>query len=280
MSAADQHKTSQKALWTERSAGWEKWAEPRADMAEKMNLPLLDLAQIGPGQRVLDLASGIGEPAFTAARLVGPDGHVTLTDLTPAMLEGARRRARQRGIENVGFEIADAEALPFADDSFDRVTCRFGLMFVPDPLRALKEAHRVLKPGGRAGYMVWGPLEDNTLFRISRLVADAVFDPDMMAFMKIPFSMSEPGTLSGLMAEAGFAEIEERAFEARPKAPVDEPFYRTQLDMSFGVHYSDAPQETKDRIEAMVVDALQAHREEDAYRLQVHSRYASAVKPA
>ncbi|MCR9256903.1 MAG: class I SAM-dependent methyltransferase [Alphaproteobacteria bacterium] len=272
-------KAQQQALWTERSAGWEKWAERRADMAEKMNLPLLELARVGTGHRVLDLASGIGEPGFTAARLVGDAGHVTLTDLTPAMLDGAKRRAEQRGLTNVDFQVADAESLPFPDNHFDRVTCRFGLMFVPDKLKALREALRVLKPGGRIGYMVWGPLEDNTLFRISRQVAEAVFDPEMMAFMRVPFSMSAPGSLESLFAEAGFAEIEERPFEGRPKAPLDEPFYRTQLDMSFGVHYSDADQATKDRIEALVVDSLQPHRESDGYRLQVHSRYATGVKP-
>lgn len=273
------HKDTQKQLWTERSAGWEKWAEPRADMSEKMNLPLLELAQVESGQKVLDLASGIGEPGFTAARMVGESGHVTLTDLTPAMLDGAQRRAAQKGLTNVTFKVADAESLPFEDGSFDRVTCRFGLMFVPDPVKALQEALRVLKPGGRVGYMVWGPLPDNTLFQISRKVADAIYGAEMMAFMKIPFSMSEPGTLSNLLEAAGFAEVEEKAFQPTARAPLDEPFYRTQLEMSFGVHFTDAPAEMQEKIEAMVVDSLQETRIENGYLLNTHSRYATAVKP-
>src|SRR5690606_2241998 len=106
--------------------------------AEPLNRPLIEAAQVRSGARVLDLASGAGEPAIPIARAVGPSGEVVATDLVPEMLKGARRRAAEEGLANIRFEQADMEALPFADESFDAVTCRIGLMYAPDPLRALK----------------------------------------------------------------------------------------------------------------------------------------------
>ena len=104
----------------------------------------------------VDLASGPGEPAVTIARLVGPDGGVVATDLVEEMLAGARRRIAD-GVGNLEAQTADMQDLPFADGSFDRVTCRFGIMFAPEPARAFAEVRRVLRPGGKCAFMVWGP---------------------------------------------------------------------------------------------------------------------------
>ncbi len=98
--------------------------------------------------KVLDLACGSGEPSLSLARAVGPMGHVIATDIVPGMLEIAEENARRKGLSNIEFRIADAEAIPFPDESFDVVTCRFGVMFFSDPERAMREARRVLKNDG------------------------------------------------------------------------------------------------------------------------------------
>lgn len=275
----DGFKERQRVAWNDRGIGWNKRAEEMAEMARRLNEPLLELVGIAQGQRVLDLASGAGEPALTIAEMVGETGHVIATDLAEGMLAGAKRRAANRHISNIGFEIADAEALPFSDAGFDRLTCRFGLMFFPDKPKALRECLRVLKPGGRAGFMVWGPLADNAVFQINMAAMLEVMGPQDDHFLEMPFILGQPGTLVGLLEQAGFTGVEEQVIQARRKAPGDQPFWRTNLDMSFGKLWMEASAAEREAVEAAVVRRLEEFREGEHYRLPVHVRYAAGAKP-
>jgi ubiquinone/menaquinone biosynthesis C-methylase UbiE len=142
---------------------WEKWSEPMAEQQDKVNQILLDAAKVTEGSRVLDLASGAGEPAITAAKRVGEAGQITVTDIAAEMVNGVKRRAAKLGLRNISFEVAPMEHLPFDDLSFDAVICRYGLMYSTDPGLVWKECARVLKSGGRVAHMVWGPEEENTM---------------------------------------------------------------------------------------------------------------------
>jgi ubiquinone/menaquinone biosynthesis C-methylase UbiE len=113
---------------------------------------LLRAAQVAPGMRVLDVATGTGLSAEAALAAVGPSGHVTAADLSPAMVEKARARLGKSS--NVSISVEDGEALSFSDESFDAVLCSLGLMFFPDPARGLSEFRRVLRPGRRAALSV------------------------------------------------------------------------------------------------------------------------------
>jgi SAM-dependent methyltransferase len=117
---------------------------------------MLDMADLRPGHRVLDVACGTGLVSFRVAEAVGPAGAVVGTDISGRMVETARRIAAERDFGNASFERADAEELPFADASFDAAVCGLGLMYVPDPGKALREMRRVLRPGGRVAAAVWG----------------------------------------------------------------------------------------------------------------------------
>ena len=147
--------------WTERAGARGRWHAKNVVHTRALTEALLEAARIGPGMQVLDVASGTGDPAIAEAEMVGPLGYVTATDLVQEMLVAAETEARKAGVSNITFKQADAESLPFSDESFDAVTCRLGVMFFTNPVRALGEMLRVLKPGGRAALVAWGPPEQN-----------------------------------------------------------------------------------------------------------------------
>ena len=162
----DQLKERVRRDWTDVATieAWRRWREPFAVQTEALTSALLDVADIEPGQRVLDLASGAGEPALTLARRVGPSGHVVATDLSPGWLGIIEDAALAECLGNIELSVADAHALPFADASFDRVTSRLGVMFFADLQRALAECRRVLVQDGRIAFLVWGEPEQNAFF--------------------------------------------------------------------------------------------------------------------
>src|SRR5258708_8067023 len=135
---------------------WRKWHAQIAAFTRGATEAIVEAAHLRPGMRVLDLACGVGDPALSIAAEVVPSGRVTATDLGPGMMSLAEELARQRGLTNIDFREANAESLPFADESYDVLTCRFGVMFFPDLPKALCECFRVLKPLGRAVFVAWG----------------------------------------------------------------------------------------------------------------------------
>ena len=140
--------------------GWDKaadayevsWREQIAPSQQR----LLELADLRPGESVLDVACGTGLVTFPAARAVGSGGEVVGTDISEAMVQAAAQRAAELGLTNASFQRMDAEELRFQEESFDAALCGLGLMYVPDPLAAMRGQLRVLRRGGRAVSAVWG----------------------------------------------------------------------------------------------------------------------------
>lgn len=267
---------SERARWAASADSWDRWADPMAELADKLNRPLLDAAGVGPGACVLDLASGAGEPALSAARRAGPDGLVVGSDLVPAMLAGAVRRAAAVDGAAPAFTAADMTALPFADASFDCVTCRFGIMFVPDAAAALAEIVRVLKPGGSLGLMVWGPRTGNALFDVIAEAVQAVLGED--GSIGPLFRFAEPGVLTGLMRQAGFAGTNESEITPVRKAPLSEPFWRAPLEMSFGHRLAGLSTGERAAVEAEVVARFGARAADGLVPLPMHVRLVTGRK--
>jgi len=170
---------------------------------------LVEYSRPRPGMRVLDLASGTGEPGISLAQRVGPQGSVTAVDQSSELLSVAAERARNKKLSNFTTQQADAHQLPFADQSFDLASCRFGVMFFSDPHRALRELRRVLKPGARACLAAWGPMEQpywqTTIKIVHRHVGGSVLPPGGAD----PFRYAAAGSLSEVLTAAGFREVEE-----------------------------------------------------------------------
>lgn len=281
MSAGKLDKTKEQLRheWAHRGPFWNKRADEIADMAARLNEPFLDAADIAPGHRVLDLASGAGEPALTIARRVGDSGSVVASDMVPEMLAGARRRAAAAGIGNITFEIADMEALPFDESGFDRVTCRFGLMFSVRPEQALAEARRVLVPGGRAAFMVWGPRDETTIFAVFATAAATVFGDDPEIDVVTPFRFAEAGSLAATMTAAGLVDVEERALRFAPRVPASGEFWHPMQDMMLGRTLAGASEDERAALRRAVRAGLAPTREGDDYHLSLHARIGLGRRP-
>jgi SAM-dependent methyltransferase len=206
--------------WTAPSfADAQRWREISVPAFRHVNEVLLRAAQLRPGLRVLDLACGAGAPAFDVASRVGPTGQVVATDISESALDLGRQLARARNAPNVEFQVADASALPFPDLSFDRVTCRFGVMYFPDLPQALRETFRVLRPSGRLAWLAWGPIEQPyfeatalTVFRHSGLKS---LPPEALQ----PFRFGSGGILSRALESAGFLDVKETLHEVPLRWP-------------------------------------------------------------
>lgn len=203
-------KAGQRTGWDDAAHGWQQQSQVTDRLWGLLSQRLIELAQVKPGDRVLDLASGIGEPALTVARRVGPSGHVVVTDLSPSMLAIARERATQLGLTNVEFHEMDAEAIDLPDRSFDAVVCRFGLMFLPDVLKGLQGIHRVLVPGGRLAAITARAPEPNSM--VEWLVGPIAKTLGVTISQPPPgtpgiFALGDPALIDRLLGEAGFTEI-------------------------------------------------------------------------
>jgi len=187
----------------------EKWKAKSAAMGQSVTDALVEYARPALGMQVLDLASGTGEPAISIASRVGADGHMTALDLSADLLEIAMQRARARGLTNFAMQQADAHSLPFSDNHFDLATSRFGVMFFRDPVLALQELRRVLRPGARACFLVWGAFEQPYWQSMMGVVHRHIGGPLLQPGETNPFRYSRPGSLSEVLRSAGFNAIEE-----------------------------------------------------------------------
>ncbi len=189
----------------------DKWKAKSAAMGKAVTETLVEYAAPRPGMKVLDLASGTGEPAISLALRVKQEGQVTALDLSLELLEIAKKRARERGLENFITRQGDAHSLPFADDSFDLATSRFGVMFFADIGLALRELRRVLRPNARTALLAWGPFDQPYWQSMMGVVHRRVGGPLLSPGGPDPFRFSPPGSLSEALRDAGFRDVQERA---------------------------------------------------------------------
>lgn len=228
-----QFKERQQRDWDTVSGGWEKWWETLESGAGHVSRRLLELAEVDPGQRVLDIATGIGEPALSAARRVGPGGRVVAVDQAAGMLAIARRRATAAGLENVDFLSADGELLNGIEPGFDAVLCRWGLMFFPDVPATLGRIHTLLKPGGRLAAAVWSTAERVPSISLSmRVVREQLQAPPPPPDMPGPFSLADPAGLERALQAAGFRDVRFERLQVAFRLPTAEAYTAFTRDVS------------------------------------------------
>jgi len=248
--------------WSDVAPFWEKHRDIIRQMFAPVTEALIQDARIGSGHIVLDIATGPGEPTLSVAPLVGPTGRVFGIDPVPEMAAAARRAADRLGIDNARFDVAPADRLPFAADTFDAVISRFGVMFVPSPVDAVREMLRVLKPGGRLGFAVWHYADANPFFHSLTRVIDRYIDssppaPDAPG----AFRFADPGKLCEILSQAGAVAPAERLLQFAIQAPISaEDFLTVRCEMSESLREKFAKL-SSEHLTEVKRDALDAFRQ-------------------
>lgn len=246
----EQIREQQKQNWNKFSSGWRKWDELTMEFLRPMGDEIIRLIHPDNDDLILDVASGTGEPGLTIAGRVR-SGKVVLTDLAGDMLEVARENALARSINNIEIVVCDVCSLPFPDNYFDAISCRFGFMFFPDMLLAAQEMYRVLKPGGRLATSVWAAPDQNAW-------AAATLDV-INSYLQLPkpptgtpglYRCAERGLVSGLLHQAGFSNITESEVRAKQKFGTIDVYwkYTTEVISSVVAALSTVDQEMKEKI--------------------------------
>jgi ubiquinone/menaquinone biosynthesis C-methylase UbiE len=196
-------------LWQRMAAPWERRRELSWRFTRPVSEWLVDRVDAKPGETILELAAGTGETGFLAARRIGSKGRLISSDFAPEMVRAAERVASELGIANVEFRVLDAERLELDDASADAVLCRFSFMLIDDPLRALSETRRVLRPGGRLAFSTWGAPARNPWMTLpaSLMIERGLMEPFSSEGPGV-FSMPDADTVVPLLRKTGFDEIE------------------------------------------------------------------------
>ncbi|AXJ08776.1 methyltransferase domain-containing protein [Arthrobacter sp. PM3] len=280
LASADRIREEQRLIWDEFSAGWRKWDAELLRWHAPFGEALLRELRLRPASWVLDVGAGSGEPGLDAAGQV-PDGRVVLADISAGMLGVAREKAAARGLHNVDFEVCDAAALPFADNMFDAVYCRFGLMFFPVMSAAMREMVRAAKPGARVGAVVWGRAAENpwatlilgTIARHRELPIPSAGSPGL-------FRCAPAGFMTRMFHEAGLAEVTEDkvSTELVRESPEDYWAFMTEIATTVAMGLAKADDASKALIRSDVFALLGRYEHDGAIRLRSTATVVAGTK--
>ena len=207
--------TEARKTWESAAPGWAEWENVLADGLRDATDTMLDMAGVGSGMRVLDLACGAGSQSIQAAARVGSDGRVVASDISATMLGHVRENAKRRGIENIETLESAAEDLPAASDRFDAAICRLGLMLFPDPVGASTAVRNALMPGARFAPLVFTTPSSNPFMSrpMQILLHHAEKEPPSPGQPGI-FALGAPGLLESKLIDSGYSNIATKVVRA------------------------------------------------------------------
>ena len=248
----------QKQSWNKFSGGWKKWDDVTMDFLNPPGKEIIAAIEPGGTDNILDIAAGTGEPGLTIAGML-QGGKVTITDLSPDMIEIAKEKAAKLGIRNIEVIACDVCALPFADNKFDAISCRFGFMFFPDMQLAANEMARVLKPGGRIATAVWNMPDKNIwVTAIMGTINKNIELPPPVPGAPGMFRCAQPGTLKNIFEQAGFKNITEKEVPTKYKCGTLENYWSimTEVGAPIVAALSKADEATIQKIKTQALNLI------------------------
>ncbi|MDI1244526.1 MAG: class I SAM-dependent methyltransferase [Rhodoferax sp.] len=278
---AAKYKNAQREQWNKDGAAWRRWTPTLDRWYGVATRQMLDLAGIQPGQRVLDVAAGAGEPAVSAAERVGPSGYVLATDISEGIVELALQVACERGLKQVETRAMDGEKLDLPDASFDTVLCRLGLMYMPHPVTALREWRRTLRPSGRVAVAVfstpdrnsWGALPASIIRRRAQLPPPVPGQPG-------PFSLGSAGVLEDVLLQVGFTNIEVHAVPVPHRAASAAEYVRVAREAfgGFNAMMAHLPLPDSESVWNEVEDAMRSFESPGGFEVPGECLVGAATK--
>jgi ubiquinone/menaquinone biosynthesis C-methylase UbiE len=269
--------------WTNSAPFWQKNHKIIRQMFAPVAQALISDAQISKGQKVLDVATGPGEPALSLADIVGPDGRVLGVDPIPEMIAGARRAADRLGLNNATFEVASADQLPFPDSTFDAVISRFGIMFFPSPADGIREMLRVLTPGRKLALAVWCSADRNPFhYELSRIIDRYVESPAVDPDAPDAFRFADSGKLLTILSEVGVVAPAERVLQFKIEAPISsEEFWTLRCEMSeaFRGKLASLSDQVRAEIRRQALEAFREYSSERGMSFPAEVLILSGSKP-
>ena len=235
---ANDHREASLLSWEEAAAGWVRRQKMMRDWAAPVSHWMVEAISPQPGERILELAGGLGETGMLAAELIAPLGSVIVSDQAEAMLAGARERAATLELTNVEFKLINAEWIDLALASVDAVLCRWGYMLMADPGAALSETRRVLRPGGRVALAIWDEIQANPWASLpAQELAERGGAPAFGTNSRPgPFALGDPERVRALLDEAGFTEVRVQTIDIVRHHESFEELWEAQLDVSRSFH--------------------------------------------
>jgi SAM-dependent methyltransferase len=277
-----QYKANLRTEWRDAAPGWRAWVEvlEAEEAGAAVSRTLVQLAGIDPGDAVLDVAAGYGEPGLPAARAVAPGGHVVCTDISAEMLAVGRERATAEGLDNLQFLEGDAEELAFEEASFDAVLSRQGLQFLPDVPGVLARLHAFLKPHGRLAAAVWGPPGTVQFAAPVPVIRPELQLPPPPAGPG-PFALADAGQLVELVEAAGFTNVETGTVTAiyQPGSPELATHWLRDVAPSIAALVDPQPPEIQQRVWTEVTQAWAPYTTSDGHvRLENQAIWVTGTK--
>ena len=210
------YKETTREQWQEAAEAWHRWEPTLEEWLGEATEVMLDMAGVGPGSRVLDVAAGAGGQTIVAARRVGPDGYVLATDISSNILEFAAESARQAGLTNVETRVINGEGLEELEEgSFDAVISRVGLIYFPNQQKALAGMRRALKPGGKIAAVVYSTPENNKFFSVPvSIIRRRAQLPPPLPGQPGPFSLGNAGVLEEAFSNADLRDVRSQTLSA------------------------------------------------------------------
>lgn len=269
---AAEFRANQRRDWGTAAKGWHDWQELLLGATAPVSRRLVELAELEPGDRALDVAAGSGEPSLTAAKAVAPDGEVVATDISPEMLSYAGERASAAGVHNIQFVESDASSLDFEPESFNAALSRWGIIFEPAAEAAAARIRSFLKPASRMAIASWGPPERMPMLSIAmRTVMTRLDVPPPPPGAPGPLSRPTPDAIAGLLEAGGFSDIEVEEVEVEVEWESADEYARFTREIAPPITalLADRPREVQDATWAAIADAAREHASADgALRLR------------